>query len=449
MLMLKCNYKSTNKHMTELLQHPELQQDPRLESMRDQLHSEVIHNRTDFFDGNAFTAYDPGEIGLSRAGYFSVIGEVRLTSEGTADAAVIRDRRNGEEKYMLVGLSKDEKGKPKFNGQYASLHQGSELILGRDEESTYLWDQKDSHVSRKHLALSVSGSTIYARDMSSNGTTIAKERNRATPVIERDDNDHMHEYTSKASDMLAFNSNAKIEEKYGETYVDGRVTIGRDTIINRERPGIDIRSWRVDGESIVVDSKKYPEAFDKLQSSYEKTLNEITGGKKRRITEEAKLKAVFETVNKAMDYDLDYVNRLEADVAKQPKADMRKVALNAYLEEGKGVCRHMALAVAWLGGELARTGELSGTMTTGANVRSKDNSGHEWARYTSADGSVYIIDPAQKHFGKLEDYIDDKKVWEYFRPGERQKYEALKGQGKIDPADVVFGAGRIMPRIWK
>ena len=436
--------------MTELLQRPEIPQDPRLETLRDQLQEETIHNTTAFLEGSAFTAYDPGEIGLSKAGYFSVVGEVRLTSEGTADAAIVRDRRNGEDNYMVVGLSVDEKGKPKFNGQYARLQQGSELILGRGEDSTYLWDEPDTHVSRKHLALSISGSAIFARDMSSNGTVVAKERNRAAPVVvERDNDEHRHEYTSKASDMLALNSNAKIEEKYGETYVDGRVTIGRDTAINRDRPGIDIRSWRVGGESIVVDSKKYPEAFNKLQASYEKTLHEITGGKKRRMTEEAKLKAIFETVSKAMGYDLDYVNKLEAHVAKQPKADMRKVSLSAYLEEGKGVCRHMALAVAWLGGELARTGELSGAMTTGANVRDKDNSGHEWARYTAADGSVYIIDPAQEHFGKLEDYIDDKEVWEYFRPGERQKYEALKGKGDIDPAHVVFGAGRIMPRIWK
>lgn len=435
--------------MTELLQRPELQQDPRLETLRDQLQKEVIHNSTAFLEGNAYTAYDPGEIGLSRAGYFSVVGEVRLTSEGTADAAIVRDRRNGEDNYMVVGLSMDEKGKPKFNGQYARLEHGSELVLGRDEESTYLWDKKDNHVSRKHLALSVSGSAIFARDMSSNGTVIAKERNRAAPVVERDDNEHRHEYTSKASDLLALNSSARIEERSGETYVDGRVTIGRDTAINSERPGIDIRSWRVGGESIVVDSKKYPEAFNKLQASYEKTLHEITGGKKRRETEQAKLKAVFETVTKAMEYDLDYVDKLQAVVAKQPKENMRKVSLSTYLEDGKGVCRHMALAVAWLGGELARTGELSGTMTTGANVRSKDNSGHEWARYTAADGSVYIIDPAQEHFGKLEDYIDDKEVWEYFRPGERQKYEAIMGRGEIDAANIVFGAGRIIPRIWK
>lgn len=433
----------------ELLQRPELQNDPKLESLRDQLATEHIHHSTAYIEGNGFTAYDPGDIGLPRSGYFAVVGEIRLEGTGKADAAIVRDRREGQESFLVLGLSKDQNGNVQYNGHSARLQQGNELVLGRDEESTYLWDHKDEHVSRKHLKISLTGNAIFVQDTSSNGTTVAKERMREVPsqVVEQD-SDHRHEYTSRASDLLALMSNAEIQEFEGETYVDGRVTVGRDTIINHERPAIDIRSWRVDGESIVIDSKRYPEAFNKLKASYEETLKEITRGKRRLNTEEAKLKAVFETVSKAMDYDLEYVKKVEAVIQKRSKADMRKVSLSNYLEEGKGVCRHMALAVAWLGGELARTGELDGATTTGANVRSKDNSGHEWARYTSADGTVYIIDPAQKHFGKLEDSISDKSVWEYFRPGERQKYEALNGKGNIDPANIVFGAGRIVPRIW-
>ena len=119
---------------------------------------------------------------------------------------------------------------------------------------------------------------------------------------------------------------------------------------------------------------------------------------------------------------------MSANIAASVNKDKRKVSLNYYLDYGKGVCRHMALATAWMGGELARNGILEGKATAEVNQRKKDNAAHEWARYTAKDGTVYILDPAQQYFGRLDESLERHGSWEYFRPGERVRYEVLKQQ---------------------
>jgi hypothetical protein len=428
--------------------YPEYYFPNKAETLRDQLEFRHMGEQPEVIDGSAFTLYDPGDIGLPRTGYHAVVGEFRMGTDDNVEMVVVRERRYGDDTYQVLGLSKDKEGKSHINGYKVTLEQGKEITIGREHDATQLWDEADPEISRKHLKISLFGDRIYAQDISSNGTKAAGVVTGKTEP-QHETNEHIAFHTESAHElMLKLNSRSEIMTRNGETYVDGRVTVGRDTIINADRPAIDIRSWQAGGESIVVDSKKYPEEFEELKSHYEKKLKQL-GGRFRKKSEEMKLRAIFETVRETMEYDLNFVEDEERKVQRLAKDGMRKIGLNKYLREGKGVCRHMALAVAWLGGELTQQGELDGMTTAGVNQRKSDNAAHEWARYTAADGTVYIIDPAQKKFGKLADFLDDKETWEYFRPGERSKYDALRGKGEVDPANIVFGAGQIVRRMYK
>lgn len=145
---------------------------------------------------------------------------------------------------------------------------------------------------------------------------------------------------------------------------------------------------------------------------YEK-FQEILGAK-GAYTEKDVVEAIYDTVSSTMQYDLAFVDT-PPDGMDQTH---RKVNLSYYLGSGRGVCRHMALACQWLGSEAAKSNPLlkGGSFTTPVNQRKSDNAAHEWARYTSADGKVYILDPAQKFVGTLEESVKNTSgdKWEYF-----------------------------------
>lgn len=219
---------------------------------------------------------------------------------------------------------------------------------------------------------------------------------------------------------------------------------GREIITRHTYPidgKVDIRSWVGGAEAIVVDSKKYPEAYDRL---YAKMVG-VLGSFYRTQPQDADplrntLGAIFETVRQTINYDKEYVDKYSDELA-QKAPTHRKVELSEYLNKGKGVCRHMALAEVWLGGAMEERGLLpkGGIFTAEVNQSTKGWGAHEWARYTAPNGEVYILDVAQNFFGTLEEAAarseGSQKTWEYFLDEAEKK--AFMAKMKSKNADTV------------
>jgi hypothetical protein len=234
-----------------------------------------------------------------------------------------------------------------------------------------------------------------------------------------------------------------LAEKRGllkEQLFAGRPVITRDTYPIDGH--VDIRSWQAGDEATVVDSKKYPKHYETLSGKF---LEKISGTQWQQGEDMVPktLKAVFDSVSESMVYDLPFVDKISADM-RSKNAEHRKVDLSLYLAAGKGVCRHMALAAAWLGGEMESRGFLpaGGKFTAEVNQSTKGNGAHEWARYTSPNGEIYILDPAQKFFGTLAEAVKRAEgkpnAWEYFLDeGEKKAFMAkMAGQAMLDGAGL-------------
>ena len=421
---------------------------PPVEANEEQPMSGEIHGANAIFNTSMSEIYTASSIGLSSE-RFTVVAQLSIgETDNIGTMAVLKNKQTGQ--VLLAGLS------PQVNrndnsltadGTYLNLEPYQPLTIGRNPKyaadnkflSAFLARSKFSEapeISKEHITIMLDGPNLVVTDKSTNGTRF-KGDNIALPIEGGGQvTGNVAEHTSRAN-LLALRKGL-LGERDKVSYFGGRQVIGRDTIIDGANPSVDIRSWQAGGEAIVVDSKKYPESFNKLLKDFNKTWIEVNATE-NLPPEEAKLKAIFLTVSAAMKYDLAYADELSEEAAKLG-GEHRKVALNSYLNDSKGVCRHMALAAAWLGNELARHGVLEGKTTTGVNQDQTGNSAHEWARYESADGAIYIIDPAMRKFAKLETLVNDKKSWDYFKPGEREKYKALKGSLAINPDAVAVSS---------
>jgi hypothetical protein len=393
-------------------------------------------------DTNA-ALYAPEEIGLvSKQPYgeeLSVIGEVGLPNgdSETLDAVLVKMGSSyGENRYLVGGL-KEVGGQMMVTGKWIELTDNSTLPFGRapqdgNIQADQLWDQDaySDQVSRAHVHILRRGDEITVEDTSSNGTDmklVEKDNGYDLPFVS-DDPISFAEHTISSEERARIRGMI-VDTDQNEKLFAGRPTISRDTFPIEGH--VDIRSWGSAGQSeaIVIDSKRGPEQtqeYTNLRNKvYEKLGNKVWAPE---LDEADVLKAIYDAVDETLEYDLKFVNEFSKTVT----TDHRKVDLSLYLEEGKGVCRHMALAASWLGGEMAAKGYLKGRLTAEVNQRISDNAAHEWGRYTAADGTVYIIDPAQHYFGKLAEAVDGKH-WDYFRPGERAKYTAGKSalQGSL------------------
>lgn len=418
------------------------------EVMRQQVPLETLHDSAVSLNRWTEPIYEATEIGLPNKDY-TVLAELQLgeiEDIGTI-AVVLQKDQEGTNNFLLASLSKDQ-GKMHIDGAVLQLTHNQRVLLGRssaenDTPESELFCRglgldRDTQISRQHTEISNDDGIITIHDTSMNGTRI-RSHGRASQQ-----DDHIAIHTEGAFNEAERRGHLA-ETAEGKRF-DGRVPIGRDTIINGADAYVDIRSWIGGGEAIVVDSQKYPQQFEKLMTSYEQQLH-VRGARAKHASEVIKLRALYETVRGAMQYDLAFVNGLSEKMSIKDSSGKRKVSLNTYLSEGKGVCRHMALSVAWLGGELARQGKLEGTTTAEVNQSLRDNAAHEWARYTAKDGTVYILDPAQQYFGTLADSLGQNHSWEYFRPGERMKYEALQQQKHLRGEGVaVSGISRFLRR---
>ena len=210
-----------------------------------------------------------------------------------------------------------------------------------------------------------------------------------------------------------------------EGYFSGRPIIASDTAING---GVYLGGGK--REAIVVDDDKYPGALNRV---YDAAIANIYGvaespngypgdvffglGKGNVLhpatigVRERVLVSVFAAVLEAMPYSSEIVsNIIDAN------NNDNKVTLNNFIEVGGGVCRHQGLLVAYVLERLQNEGELMSEDKVSIDRNGVPGSGaHGWARFTSSDGTVYIVDPAQQFVGTLEEAQRTYR-WPYDRP---------------------------------
>ena len=237
-----------------------------------------------------------------------------------------------------------------------------------------------------------------------------------------DDFEYVSDYTQTADDVARLRGLMKTDEQ-GEDKFAGRSRISRDT--TDPEGMVDTRGWLAGSEAIVVDSTS-PEGAQ----LYAKLLEACTEKLGVAFSQKDILQAIYDTVSESLDYDADFTKQTIAGL----NADHRKVNLSYYLQNGKGVCRHMALGCQWLGARMAeKYPELfeGASFTTPVSRRTNNEAAHEWARFTDKRGEVYILDPAQKFMGTLKDAVlqtskDPASRWEYCKDAEeKRKYIAL------------------------
>ncbi len=193
----------------------------------------------------------------------------------------------------------------------------------------------------------------------------------------------------------------KLERRFmglGGLFYEGRFVIHRNT--------------RIDGgvclgqgvrEAIVVDSTKYP----MINAVYRKLETMIKG-------KDTILSSVYTLVDKTLKYDEKFALKIDK------KYPDKKVSLDLFIINRKGVCRHMALLCGVLLEKLQNSGIIRGKPSIDRNHIPMVG-GHAWCRYTNSVGDVFILDVAQHFLGRLDKHeknvkIDSYKIWEYYRP---------------------------------
>ena len=171
-------------------------------------------------------------------------------------------------------------------------------------------------------------------------------------------------------------------------------------------------------EAIVVD-----ESIEK-ESLLIETYKQLIQRRGRKVDEGIDFKKgilgeVFELVKETLPYDLDGVLEI---VREKGVENDGKISLSVFIQAKKGVCRHQALLVGYLLERLQRDGLVTGKVSVDRNYI-PGVGGHAWVRYISGSGDVYIIDPAQDYFGKLDEVPagDERRyIWDYRRAEEKK-----------------------------
>ncbi len=224
------------------------------------------------------------------------------------------------------------------------------------------------------------------------------------------------DYTVSYENKLE-NQRALEEREYRgvkEKYYQGRRMIARDTPING---GVYVcMDSQGQVEAVVVDDKtqkELDEVYKRLLSRSQSNMAAARKGFKRVI-----LKDVFELVQEELPYDLERSTTLASE-------DMRigrKIALEVFVGHKAGVCRHQALLAAYLLERLKKERRIN-PKSVSVDRNYKEGLGHCWVRYTNSVGDVFIIDPAMRFFGKLD---DENKPWGYERPEDLARRVRIK-----------------------
>ncbi len=187
-----------------------------------------------------------------------------------------------------------------------------------------------------------------------------------------------------------------------DKYLD-RLLIGRDSPIDG---GVYLGGN--EREAIVVNSCDSPQLQLAYKEVKKRSLDDSGEVRRGKI-----LQSVYELTNEKMKFSEIEVARVidEHSVDKDGK-----ISLGIFLQEGYGVCRHMALLSAFLLEKFVEEGHIRGKPSVDRN--SCFHNAHAWCRYKNHSGEVYILDSAKSFIGTLE---DSKEImnWEYFRDNDK------------------------------
>ncbi|MFA5183506.1 MAG: hypothetical protein WC405_19510 [Syntrophales bacterium] len=152
--------------------------------------------------------------------------------------------------------------------------------------------------------------------------------------------------------------------------------------------------------------------YVQLQALYDKAkaAASINGEVRRGLI----LNAVYEAVNSA--FRTRNENAVQSLLAKYGVGPDQKIALDVFIAEGTGVCRHVSLACTALLEMFKKEGHIRGTASVDRN--GLEIGAHAWCRYTSSSGEVFILDPMHGYIGSLNESRENA-YWDYFRPEDR------------------------------
>lgn len=162
-------------------------------------------------------------------------------------------------------------------------------------------------------------------------------------------------------------------------------------------------------EAIVVDEK-----YKKLNEVYQELVSRLKELEKngKNLKSEV-LSEVFRIVEEKIPFNEEAVLNINREYNIEPD---QKIALDVYIGRG-GVCRHQALLGAYLLEKLKEEGYIEGKVSVDRNFVEGKGS-HSWIRYQNSIGDIYIIDPARKYIGRLDEVNSDNR-WFYERPEDR------------------------------
>lgn len=185
-----------------------------------------------------------------------------------------------------------------------------------------------------------------------------------------------------------------------------------------------------------------------LPAVYEELQKRVDAKRIRRVPE------LLAEVHALVREKLRYVKGLNKAIVREKAVSGRpvKLPLAFYVSRGEGVCWQQGLLAAYLIEKLIDDGCIGGTISTDRNMKrdarmewsdaKSDLVGHQWARYTAANGTVYVIDPAQDYCGPLANAPTTRGRWRhYFRPDDAPANvptpsPATAWVPRIDPLDV-------------
>lgn len=409
---------------------------PTVESRLQQLDMAMLSRQSTTLDINASPVYSASEIGLApQAGEYKVrvLAELALPGhEGgiqESHLAVLQvANARGEVRYALHGLTVDENGKATAaRTQHVAIDPNSRTLIGgmadsaEESRGTHfvsarsLWGGHGTYstaVSPVHLELipdARGGLTI--NDVSKTGTGILRNRNNAP-------GNHIEPHIQSAYELGLQKGLIKDGKFAGRPIIDYRTQLG-----GNNEPAVDINSWGAGGEAIVVGIARETDkqAYAELRQTFADKIAAIEHWSGHKPAERDVLRAIGETVAEKLEYDLPFVNDA-TDRLKKLSPESQKVNLSFYLDMKKGVCRHMSLAAAWLGGEAKTMGLLNGKMFVQANQDVRDNAAHQWVRYKDKEGNVSIIDPTlggKEAVQTLKEAYNNPRSWYYMEEGEQ------------------------------
>lgn len=317
--------------------------------------------------------------------------------------------------YVLVNLGEAADGS---DTKFVNFDQDEPVEIGRSSSTAeQLGLAGNLTVSKKHATVKITeGGQVEVQDQASlNGIAVRSgEQLLGKPTTEyshtRSISDTVHNYFHPKPGVAPHEVTEQLVSSLG------RPLIARDTPINK---GV----YLVQGgtvEVIVIDDEKYPK---QLNDVYHETTELVSTISEQGLITSAvanrygnsddpmirrALDGTLVTVMRTLKYDIEKTNAIAPD---KPQ----KITLNQYIDQGVGVCRTQALLSTYVIERMIREGKLGGRVSVDRNEDHQVEGGHAWTRYTSEEGVVYIVDPAQNYVGTLEQSLKEANTWDYRR----------------------------------